>query len=283
MQIIRTISEMQAFSRILRYEGKTLGFVPTMGALHEGHLSLVRMARDENDVTVVSVFVNPTQFGPGEDFKKYPRDLEGDRKKLESAGVDCLFYPSAKDMYPSGAAVSVSAGRLGTLLCGASRPGHFDGVVTVVTKLFNIVMPSKAYFGQKDFQQSVIIKRLTADLNIPVDIVVCPVVREHDGLAMSSRNLYLDDRQRAAATVLYRALEHARSLVSDEGVTDASRLVKEMEEIISAEPLARKDYVAVIDPDTLESVNSISGRAVACLAVFIGGTRLIDNMILEHD
>ena len=281
MQIFRAIDEMRYFSRKLRYANNSLGFVPTMGALHEGHLNLVRRSISENDVTVVSVFVNPTQFGPGEDFERYPRDLEGDRRKLESIGVECLFVPSVGEMYGEESVVSVSAGRLGTVLCGTSRPGHFDGVATVVTKLFNIVMPSKAYFGQKDFQQSVIIKRLVADLNLPVDIVICPIVREPDGLAMSSRNLYLSDKQRIAATVLYRSLGHALRLVSEEGVTEASRLVREMEEMISGEPLAGIDYVAVVDPETLQPVAAVSGKAVACLAVYFGETRLIDNMILE--
>jgi len=233
VQTIKTIRDMQAMSRTLRLEGKTIGFVPTMGALHKGHLSLVSRSRGECDVTVVSIFVNPTQFGPHEDFERYPRDPEGDLNKLRPMGVDVVFMPDVKEMYPAGASVTVDVGDIGGVLCGKSRPGHFNGVATVVTKLFNIVMPDRAYFGQKDFQQSVIIKKMVRDLNLDIDIVVCPIVREPDGLAMSSRNLYLKSDERQAATILYKALKLGEELIISKGIRDASTVKQEMNTMIA--------------------------------------------------
>lgn len=283
MKIIKAIREMQALSRTLTKGGKTLGLVPTMGALHEGHMDLVMRAQAENDFTVVSIFVNPTQFGPNEDFNRYPRDEQGDINKLQSRGVDAVFLPSGIEMYPDGFSTAVMVGEIGNKLCGASRPGHFNGVATVVAKLFNIVMPDRAYFGQKDFQQAVIIRRLARDMNMPVDVIVCPVVREPDGLAMSSRNRYLDDSQRKAATVLYRALSRALALASGSGVIDAVEIKKEIQAIIAGEPLARIDYIEIVDTQMLEPVSRISSQAVACIAVYIGATRLIDNMMIRKD
>ena len=205
MQIIKTKKDMHVLSRTFRTDGGTIGFVPTMGALHEGHLRLVRRSEHENDITVVSIFVNPTQFGPGEDFKLYPRDLEGDLEKLSSMNVDAVFTPAADDMYSGDVSIFIHVGSIGQMLCGASRPGHFSGVATVVAKLFNIVMPDRAYFGQKDFQQTVVIKKLVKELNFNIDIIVCPTEREKDGLAMSSRNSYLSSEERKAASILYRA------------------------------------------------------------------------------
>jgi pantoate--beta-alanine ligase len=280
MQIIKTIRDMQALSRSFRVNGKTIGFVPTMGALHEGHLSLVRRSRDECDMTVVSIFVNPTQFGPKEDYARYPRDQEGDLKKLESMGVDAVFMPEVREMYPESADVTIDVGNMGRILCGRSRPGHFNGVALVVTKLFNIVMPDRAYFGQKDFQQSVIIRRLVRDLNFDIDIIVCPIVREPDGLAMSSRNLYLSNEEKQAATILYKALKLGKDLILSRGIKDASSVKQEMSTIIASEPLARIDYIEIVDTENLHSVNEIVPPVALCLAVWVGNTRLIDNLIV---
>jgi|GEM_PF-402423 pantoate--beta-alanine ligase len=281
MEVIKTIRDMQAMSRGFRLEGRSIGFVPTMGALHEGHLSLIRRARDECDVTVVSIFVNPTQFGPQEDFDRYPRDPEGDLKKLRPIGVDVVFMPEVQEMYPHGASITVDVGDIGRILCGKSRPGHFNGVATVVTKLFNIVMPDRAYFGQKDFQQSVIIKRLVRDLDFDIDIVVCPIVREPNGLAMSSRNLYLSDEERQAATILYKALKFGEEQITSNGIRDAVKVKREMERMIASEPLARIDYVEIVDTEELLPVDTIKGPVALCVAVWIGNTRLIDNMVID--
>ncbi len=282
MKIVKTIKEMQSLSRDFRISGKSIGFVPTMGALHEGHLSLVRRARDENDVVVVSIFVNPTQFGPHEDYDRYPRDPEGDIKKLTPLRVDAVFMPEVQEMYPEGASISVDVGDIGKILCGRSRPGHFNGVATVVTKLFNIVMPDRAYFGQKDFQQSVIIKKLVRDLNFDIKIIVCPIVREGDGLAMSSRNTYLNDQERKAATILYKALKHAHDLVENQGLDDAVKVREEVINILNSEPLAEIDYVEIVDENDLHTIEHIKDSAVVCLAVRIGNTRLIDNIIVKR-
>lgn len=270
---------MQALSKGLRLERKTIGFVPTMGALHEGHLSLIRRSKDENDVTIVSIFVNPIQFGPKEDFEKYPRDTEGDIKKLDALKTDILFLPNDKEMYPELFSTSINIGHIGEILCGISRPGHFNGVATVVTKLFNIVMPDKAYFGQKDFQQTVVIKKLVKELNFDIDVVVCPTVREPDGLAMSSRNSYLNKEERKAAVVLYRALKHGEELIRRR-LDDVSYIKREMEAVIKSEPKANIEYVEIVDVQSLKEIKKIKKPVAICLAVKIGKTRLIDNLIV---
>ncbi len=276
MQVARTITEARAIRRALP---GTWGFVPTMGYLHEGHLSLVRRARAENDHVAVSIFVNPTQFGPHEDYNRYPRDLERDLRLLEPLGVDLVFAPPVEEMYPPGFQTWVVVEEVTRPLEGAARPGHFRGVATVVTKLFNIIQPDRAYFGQKDAQQAVVIRRMVQDLNIPVEIVVCPTVREPDGLAMSSRNTYLSPEERRAATVLFRALQAAKARY-EQGERDAERLRAIMREVIQAEPLARLDYVSVADPETLQELSRVEDRALLSLAVYIGKTRLIDNILL---
>ncbi len=280
--LVRTVEEMKALSRRWREEGKTIGFVPTMGYLHEGHLSLVRRAREENDRVVVSIFVNPTQFGPNEDYNRYPRDLDRDMKLLEPIGVDAVFYPSVEEMYPEGYGTYVEVVGITDKLCGASRPGHFRGVCTVCTKLFNIVMPHRAYFGKKDFQQYVVIKNMVRDLNMDIEIVPMPIVREPDGLAMSSRNTYLSPEERQAATCLYRSLKRAVELF-ESGERDASKIREEVVRIIEAEPLARIDYVEVVDPETFEPVERVEKGTLVALAVFVGPARLIDNVQLGVD
>ena len=278
MQIIKTIKDMQALSRTFIAGGKTIGFVPTMGALHEGHLSLVKRSKGETNVTAVSIFVNPAQFGPKEDFKQYPRDIEGDLGKLSLFGVDAIFIPEADEIYPQGFSTLVNAGRIGEKLCGASRPGHFNGVATVVSKLFNIVIPHKAYFGQKDFQQTVVIKKLVRELDFDIDIVVCPTMREADGLAMSSRNSYLNPAERKAALILYEALKRGKSFM-DSGVKEVSFIKESLTDLINSEPLATIDYIEVVEPENLEKIETVKLPAVLCLAVKIGATRLIDNMV----
>lgn len=278
MQVARTTAEARAIRRALP---GTWGFVPTMGYLHDGHLSLVRRARAENDHVAVSIFVNPTQFGPHEDYNRYPRDLERDLQLLTPLGVDLVFAPPVEEMYPPGFQTWVVVEEVSRPLEGAARPGHFRGVATVVTKLFNIIQPDRAYFGQKDAQQAVVIRRMVQDLNIPVEIVVCPTVREPDGLAMSSRNTYLGPEERRAATVLFRALQAAKARY-EEGERDAERLRAVMREVIQAEPLARLDYVSVADPETLQELSRVEDRALLSLAVYIGKTRLIDNILLPE-
>ncbi|HEY8395043.1 MAG TPA: pantoate--beta-alanine ligase [Thermaerobacter sp.] len=265
-------------------ERTLIGFVPTMGYLHEGHLSLIRRARAECDAVVVSVFVNPLQFGPGEDYERYPRDLERDCRLAAEAGADLLFHPDAREMYPEGEPqVFVDVGDLASRWEGAVRPGHFRGVVTVVTKLFHIVQPDRAYFGQKDAQQAVIIRRMAADLNFPLEVVVCPTVREADGLALSSRNVYLAPPERRAATVLYRALQAARERL-EAGERDGRALAAVMEETVASEPLARLDYAAVVSPHTLEPLETVApGEVLLLIAARIGTTRLIDNFWLQVD
>lgn len=261
----------------------TVGFVPTMGFLHEGHLALMRRAGAENDVAVASLFVNPLQFGPGEDFDRYPRALEEDLRKLESAGVDAVFTPGVADLYPQGFDTKVEVGAVTAPLEGAVRPGHFAGVATVVLKLFNIVAPTRVYFGQKDAQQTVVIRRMIRDLDVPVEVVVAPTVREPDGLAMSSRNSYLGPQERAAAPVLFRALSTVETAFRA-GDRDGESLRRRMKEVLTAEPLAQVDYVSIADPETLIEVHGpIRDEALASMAVRIGPTRLIDNLLLRND
>jgi len=255
-----------------------VGFVPTMGYFHEGHLSLVRQAKKENPSVVVSIFVNPTQFGPSEDFRDYPRDLRRDLELLQN--VDIAFVPSEEEMYPSGFNSWIDVGRITQRLEGASRPGHFRGVTTICAKLFNIIQPTRAYFGQKDVQQAVVIKKMVSDLNMNLEIIVVPTVRESDGLAMSSRNIYLDAEERQAAIVLFKALSLARHLWQS-GEKDADKIRHQMTSLIQKDPLARIDYVSIADANTLEELNVIDRPALASLAVTIGKTRLIDNIILK--
>lgn len=283
MQIIKTVKDMQSASRWFRGEGKVIGFVPTMGALHEGHLSLARRSKEENDRTIVSIFVNPAQFGPNEDFQKYPRDIEGDLIKLSASHVDAVFMPDNNEMYPEGFSISIDIGGVGKVLCGASRPGHFNGVATVVAKLFNIVMPDRAYFGQKDFQQTVVIKKLVKELNFATDIVVCPTVRESDGLAMSSRNAYLSEDERKASVILYKALKLGEELIRSGGPDDKSSIKKELETLIKTEPLAAIIYIDIVNATDLKSQQKILLPAAICLAVKIGNIRLIDNIIAHSD
>jgi len=257
-----------------------VGLVPTMGYLHEGHLSLIRAAKAECKSVVVSIFVNPTQFGPNEDLAKYPRDLERDLKLIETLGVDLVWTPTVEVMYPNGFQTWVEVDTLTKRLEGAMRPGHFKGVTTVVAKLFNAVQPQKAYFGQKDAQQAAVIRRMTQDLNFPIEIVVCPTVREKDGLAMSSRNRYLEGEDRKAALVLFRALSAAKE-VYEAGERNAEELRRKMKEVISAEPRAQMQYVSCADYDTLEELEIVKGKTLLSMAVLIGKTRLIDNFVLS--
>jgi pantoate--beta-alanine ligase len=280
VEVIRAIAMARKACDAARSAGRTVGFVPTMGAFHDGHVSLMRRARDERDTVVVSIFVNPFQFGPGEDLSRYPRDEERDLSMAGELGVDVVFAPTVEEMYPAGEpAVSVDPGPLGDRLEGAVRPGHFRGVATVVAKLFDVVGPSTAYFGEKDAQQLAVIRRMVRDLSFPIDVVGCPTVRELDGLAMSSRNAYLSPVQREAAGCLFLALSEAAAMARG-GERDAARLVAAMAREIGATPEARIDYAAVVDEERFEEVGSISGPARALVAARFGETRLIDNLLL---
>ena len=280
--VLKTPAEMTAWTKSMVKAGKTIGFVPTMGALHTGHRSLIERARKENDAVVVSIFVNPTQFGPNEDFTKYPRTFDSDKKICGDAGTDAIFNPEPATMYDKDARTFVEVGGLADNLCGLSRPGHFRGVATVVTKLFTIVRPDRAYFGQKDAQQLRIIEVMTRDLNLGCQIIGCPIVREADGLAMSSRNRYLSPEERQHALTLNQVLKHVEKRVAA-GERDAMKLIGEMAEQIEGVPDAEIDYVAIVDVNTLEDIKTIEGEALAALAVKIGATRLIDNTrLLAH-
>jgi len=280
MEIIRIPRIMQDTSRRHLMHSRTVGFVPTMGALHEGHLSLVRMSKEENTVTAVSIFVNPIQFGPSEDFACYPRTIEEDLEKLRKENVDILFLPVDTLMYPEGFATVVEVKGLSEKMCGHYRPGHFRGVSTVVAKLLAILRPTRAYFGQKDYQQTVIIKRMTKDLSLDTEIVVCPTMREHDGLAMSSRNAYLDKEQRAAAAVLYRSLSRASEAIKA-GERSGMAVRSIMQEDLSKEPLiSGVDYASVYIPATLDEASEIAGEVLLAIAARMGSTRLIDNMLV---
>jgi len=281
MKTLTRMAEMQAAAAGLRGAGKRVGFVPTMGALHAGHLSLVRRAKQETDVTVVSIFVNPAQFGPGEDYLNYPRDFERDSGLLRRESADILFAPPVEEIYAQGFETYVTVEQLSAPLEGEFRPGHFRGVATVVLKLFHIVQPDRAYFGRKDAQQCVVVSRLVRDLNLPVEIVVCPIVREPDGLAMSSRNAYLNEEERRAATVLYKSLCRARELMQG-GERRAAVIAAEMRRLIEQERQARIDYAVVVDAETLRPVEEVRGRVLVPLAVWIGRARLIDNLLGEE-
>jgi pantoate--beta-alanine ligase len=280
MRICNTIEDMRSACRAVRGGGKRLGFVPTMGALHEGHLSLVRAAKASRDIVTASIFVNPAQFGPNEDLANYPRNFEQDRALLEKEGVDLLFAPSVEEMYPPGALTWITVEELSGKLDGRSRPGHFRGVTTVVAKLFHIVEPDTAFFGQKDAAQVAIIRRMVHDLNFPVEIVACPIVREPDGLAMSSRNAYLDPMQRKQAVVLHRSLLRVKRSW-EAGERDAAKLAAAGREEITEEKSVRLDYFEIVDPDSLDPVKDVTGGALIAVAAFVGTTRLIDNILLS--
>lgn len=279
MQITRTVAETRTALRDSRSEGRVIGLVPTMGALHAGHVSLVRAARSQCDRVAVSIFVNPTQFGPNEDFAKYPRTWETDCALLEREGVDLLFAPSPEEMYPKGASTFIEVAGVSDRLDGASRPGHFRGVATVVAKLFQIVDPDKAYFGQKDAAQVAVLRRMVRDLNFSTGLVVCPTVREPDGLALSSRNRYLSSEERKQALVLSRALWRVEEQAT-RGITNPAQLVRSALTALAEEPKIRIDYCKVVDPETLEDVADLSAGALVALAAFVGTTRLIDNVVL---
>ena len=280
--IIETVKELREYLAGQRAAGKTVGFVPTMGFLHEGHLSLIREAKAENDVVVVSDFVNPTQFGPNEDFESYPRNIEQDTELALSAGADVIFYPSVSEMYPPGSSTYVEVeGNITRVLCGASRPTHFRGVTTVVNKLFNIVEPNKAYFGQKDAQQVAVLTKMVKDLHMDIELIICPIVREPDGLAMSSRNTYLSAEERKQAVILNQALKKAKNAFAN-GEKDVVKLTEIITDKINEMPLAVIDYVSILDFPSLKPIITIEKDALAAVAVKFGKTRLIDNEILGY-
>jgi len=280
MKIVRTIDSMKREIYIYKNQGLTIGFVPTMGYLHEGHISLMKKAKEENNIVVTSIFVNPIQFGPNEDYNKYPRDFERDEKLARSVGVDVIFYPNVEEMYPSDFKTKVIVQKITNIMCGKSRPGHFDGVATVVLKLFNIIKPDRAYFGEKDAQQLAVIKQMIKDLNLDVEIIGMPIVRESDGLAMSSRNSYLNEEERKSATVLYKSLILAKEMINN-GERKADIIKQEMQNLILKEKYAKIDYIEIVDKNTFEPIDQIKGNILIALAVYIGSTRLIDNISLE--
>jgi pantoate--beta-alanine ligase len=280
MKICKTIDDMHAASRAAHYQRQRIAFVPTMGALHEGHVSLMRAAKARCDVVAVSIFVNPLQFAPTEDLAKYPRAFDHDRELLEKEAIDILFAPTPEEMYPPGDVTYVTVEGLSDKLCGKSRPGHFRGVTTVVAKLFHIVEPDFAFFGQKDAAQATIIRRMVRDLNLPVEIAVCPIVREPDGLAMSSRNAYLSPQERKSALVLHRSLTQVKNRF-DQGERNAARLLAAGKQVLAQEPSVRLDYFEIVDPTELEPVQELATAALVAVAAFVGNTRLIDNIVVK--
>ena len=278
MKIVKTVDEVRAQVKEWRKEGLTVGLVPTMGYLHEGHQSLIKKSVEQNDRTVVSVFVNPMQFGPTEDLESYPRDLEADARLVESTGGDLIFNPEPEEMYKDGFCSFVNMTGLPDALCGLTRPVHFKGVCTVVNKLFNIVKPDRAYFGEKDAQQLAIIMRMVKDLNMDIEIVGCPIIREADGLAKSSRNIYLTPEERKAAVILSKSVALGKKMVAD-GEKDAKKIVAAMKELINSEPLATIDYVEMVDMDTMKAIDEVKGHVLCAMAVKFGKARLIDNFI----
>jgi len=281
MEVIKRTAEMQEISLRLKREGRIIGLVPTMGYLHDGHLSLIKKARRENDIVIMSNFVNPLQFGPKEDFAIYPRDLDRDNILAESAGVDYVFAPTTEEMYPQGYDTYVEIkGPITEKMCGKSRPGHFKGVTTVVLKLFLITQPDRAYFGQKDAQQAIVIRKMVTDLNVPVKIITCPIIREEDGLALSSRNTYLSSEERLQALTLPRALSAGRDMIM-KGETDPQKVRLHIKQILESSPGIRVDYVEVVDGDDLSDLSVIKGKVLLAAAVYVGKTRLIDNIDLE--
>ena len=280
MEVAETIVQVRSLAEAARRQGKKIGLVPTMGALHAGHVSLIEAAVDDCDFVVVSIFVNPTQFGPGEDLEAYPKPFEADLEICKKAGVDLLFAPSVEQMYPVENMTWVTVEKLTEPLCGRGRPIHFRGVTTVCTKLFNIVGPDVAYFGQKDGQQAIVVKRMVADLNMPLEIVVCPTVREPSGLAVSSRNQYLSDRQKEEAATINKSLEESRRLI-EAGETQAARVIAKVRAKLQEVPSMEIEYVEVVDAETLESIEQTSGRVLVAVAVKIGVARLIDNIVVD--
>jgi pantoate--beta-alanine ligase len=280
MKIAKTIESVRHLVKAARRAGKKIGFVPTMGALHIGHISLIEAAKKNCDFVVVSIFVNPTQFGPKEDFKKYPRPIKADLKMCRKAGVDVVFSPTPQEMYPAENFTWVDVEKLSEPLCGKFRPGHFRGVATICAKLFNIVTPDVAYFGQKDAQQAIVIKRMVADLNMPLQIVVCPTVREKNGLAMSSRNQYLTPQQKEDAALIYKSLQKCRRMIK-QGETNAKKIIAEMRKVLKQIPSVEIQYVSIVDAETLQNIDKVAGKVLAAIAVKIGSTRLIDNILIE--
>ena len=280
MDVITKVNEMQTRVLSIKDRKESIGFVPTMGALHEGHVSLIRSARNENDELIVSIYLNPTQFDNKDDFDNYPHQLDKDIEIIERENADVIFAPGTEEMYPEGFYTYVTQGKLIDFLCGRLRPGHFNGVTTIVTKLFNIIRPDRAYFGQKDYQQSIVIKKLVTDLNMEVDVKVLPTVRDEDGLALSSRNKHLNPEERHSALCIYGSLLKAKSMFAS-NVKDSKEIIEEMTSIIKKAKHTRIDYISIVNAHTLEDVSSINGKAVAAVAVWIGNTRLIDNLILE--
>ena len=280
MKVAKTIKSVRALVKAARRQGRKIGFVPTMGALHIGHISLIEAAARKCDFVVVSIFVNPAQFGKGEDFEKYPRPISADLKICKKAGVDVVFAPATEEMYPAENLTWVNVEELSEPLCGQFRPGHFRGVATVCAKLFNIVGPDIAFFGRKDAQQAIVIKRMVADLNMPLEIDICPTVRQPDGLAVSSRNKYLTGRQKKDATLIYKSLTKCREMI-DAGAKDPKTIIKEMRKILKKIPSAEIEYISIVDAGTLERIDCIAGKILAAVAVRIGSTRLIDNVVLD--
>lgn len=279
MEVVKTIAELKSIVKNVKLEGKTIGLVPTMGYLHEGHMALAKAAREENDFVIMSIFVNPTQFGPNEDYESYPRDLERDKKIAESVGVDVVFAPSAEEMYPTDGGIRIHAGRQATILCGASRPGHFDGVLQVVTKLFHLAEPTRAYFGQKDAQQVAIVTTLVRDYNFPLEIRTVPIVREEDGLAKSSRNVYLSETERKEAPAIYKGLKLAKEEYLSSN--DAEKAVRAAKDYILENTSGRIDYVELLSYPDLAPVDDSTEQLLLAAAVYIGKTRLIDNIIFS--
>ncbi len=283
MEIIRKPGIVTETSKGYIHKGRSIGFVPTMGGLHDGHISLIKRAKDENDIVVVSIFINPIQFGPKEDFDRYPRNFESDIEKLRKEDIDILFMPDTKDMYPEDFSTYIEVKEISDKLCGKFRPGHFVGVATIVCKLFNIVMPTRAYFGQKDYQQTLVIKRMVKDLNFDVDIIICPTVREHDGVAMSTRNCYLNPNERKAASIIYKTLVSSSNLIKS-GEINPSDVSKYMIDNLVKEPLITEiQYAGIYDPETLDPINEYKKSNLLAIALKIGDTRLIDNMLVELD
>jgi pantoate--beta-alanine ligase len=280
MEVAKTMQEIRNLVNAARSTGRRIGLVPTMGALHVGHISLIEAAVKDYDFVVVSIFVNPTQFCPGEDFEKYPRPLEADLNICRQAGVEVVFAPEPAEMYPAENITWVTVEKLTEPLCGKSRPGHFRGVTTVCTKLFNIVAPDAAYFGQKDAQQAIVIKRMVADLNMPLEIVICPTVREQNGLAVSSRNQYLTAEQKKDAANIYKSLQMCRQMI-DAGTTDTHRIIDEIQKVLQQIPSGQIEYVSIVDAETLESIDKITGKVLAAVAVKVGPARLIDNILID--
>lgn len=280
MEVAKTIESVRKLVKAARGEGKVIGLVPTMGALHIGHISLIEAAVKKCDFVLVSIFVNPTQFGPSEDFEKYPRPIDADLEICKKAGVDAVFAPTTEQIYPQENLTWVNVEKLTEELCGRFRPGHFRGVTSVCAKLFNIVSPDIAFFGQKDAQQAIVIKRMVADLNMPLEIIVCPTVREGDGLAVSSRNQYLTEQERKDAAYIYKSFEEGRKL-AESGVTDCKEIIAKIREILNRIPSITIEYVDIVDAETIQPVENITGRILIAIAVKIGSTRLIDNILLD--